>query len=116
MGLFTTHGCFHASYTDFHELRSAIAEAAGWDELDKYVGYRGTTPYPDDVLTVLLGHSDCDGEITAADAGPLADRLEALLPQLDDRDGDEWSPRAQTRQFIDGLTLASAAGEPVRFL
>ena len=115
MGLDTTHGCFHGPYSMFHELRCAIAEAAGWGDLEEYEGYGGTTPYPDEVLTIFLGHTDFDGEIAAEDAGPLADGLEVLLPHLDDDDGDGWSSRAKTSKFIDGLRRASAAGESIEF-
>lgn len=75
------------------------------------------THFNADPLTKLLNHSDCDGEIAAGDCGPLADRLETLLPLLPDEDGGghvrHW--RETTRRFIDGLRRASEAGESVRF-
>lgn len=40
-----------------------------------------------DPLFVLLHHSDCEGEIAPQDCGPIADRLESLLPLLED-EGD----------------------------
>jgi hypothetical protein len=75
-----------------------------------------------DPLHILLGHSDCDGEIAAADCGPIADALERLLPALDATtdypdvqravyDG----MRAATERFIAGLRLAASRGEDVEF-
>lgn len=71
----------------------------------------------DDPLLILLNHSDCEGIIAAADCGPLADRLEGLLPLLPDEDGGGHSGpwRGKTQRFIDGLRLAAARGEDVEF-
>lgn len=70
-----------------------------------------------DILHVLLDHSDCDGTIAAEDCGPLADRLEELLPLLPEGDGGghigPWREKTQT--FIDGLRLAASMGEDVDF-
>ncbi len=68
-------------------------------------------------LYELLHHSDCDGEISAASCGPIADELEKLLPLLPDGEGGghigAW--RAKTQQFIDGLRRAAKANEPLDF-
>lgn len=73
--------------------------------------------FASDPLTVLLNHPDCEGEIEAQHCGPLADRLEALLPKIPDGEGGghvgNW--REKTKTFIDGLWRAAAAGEDVRF-
>ncbi len=70
-----------------------------------------------DPIHALLNHSDCDGEILAADCGPIADRLAELLPLLPDVFAGErvgvWRDKTQT--FIDGLRRAAAAGEDVGF-
>lgn len=70
-----------------------------------------------DPLYVLLNHSDCDGEISPEDAGPLADRLEGLLDKLpkcpDEGHIGDW--REKTQKFIDGLRLAASLGETVEF-
>lgn len=69
-----------------------------------------------DILHVLLDHSDCEGEIAAADCGPLADRLEELLPLLEgDGGGHIGSYREKTQTFIDGLRLAASQNEAVEF-
>lgn len=70
-----------------------------------------------DVLHELLDHSDCDGELAAEICGPLADRLEELLPLLPEGDGGghigNW--RDKTSTFIEGLRLAASRGEAVEF-
>jgi hypothetical protein len=71
-----------------------------------------------DPLTVLLNHSDCEGEIEHKDLKPLADRLRELLekmPSEQDFGGHIGNVREKTQQFIDGLMLAHEAGEDVEF-
>lgn len=117
MGLTISHGAFQGPYSSLHDMRCAIALAAGWGDLDEYAGYRGSKPYPepgDDILSVLMNHSDFDGTIAAEHAGPLADRLEAILPHIDAAAGDGYA-RADALQFVEGLRRASAAGEALKF-
>ena len=75
------------------------------------------TRYETDPLWILLSHSDCDGIIEAKDCGPIARRLEEILPAIPEGDGGghigDW--RAKTQAFIDGLRSAEAAGENVEF-
>lgn len=70
-----------------------------------------------DPLIVLLAHPDDESEIQAEFCGPLADRLEALIPALGDEDGGGHigSYAEKTRTFVAGLREAAAAGEPVEF-
>jgi hypothetical protein len=63
---------------------------------------------PEDVIDVLMLHSDCEGIIPHRFCGPLAARLNDLLPDM-----DEWTER--TNQFINGLLLADDLGEDVDF-
>ena len=129
MGLDTTHDCFSGSYGSFNLLRAAIAKAAGeqiedgfsvlynYDDFkDKnYAGEWDETP--DDILTVLIVHYDCDGKIKTEHCGPLADRIEKLLPDIPEVDytqgGRQYRKMAQ--QFVDGLREAAAADEDVEF-
>ena len=140
MGLDTTHGCWHGAYSAFTRWRNTIAVAAGYQLMDptpeeqeqgyhsRYtmIEWSGVVPEnfqgewwrtPPDPLIVLIAHSDCDGVIHPAQAKPLADRLEELLPKLPAGDGGghigDW--RAKTRQFIDGLRAAAEADEDVEF-
>ena len=70
-----------------------------------------------DPLHSLLNHSDCEGEIASNECGPLADRLEQLLPMLptsvDAGHIGDW--QETTKQFIAGLRLAASRGEDVDF-
>lgn len=135
MGLDTSHGCWHGGYMGFTLWRNTLAEAAGY-ELGKMkecpwvdvvlidwghvteenlAGIWESTP--EDPLLVLIAHSDCDGEIVVRDTGPLADRIEDLIPVIE---GDDGTPRKdwlleKTRRFVEGLRRASAAGESVEF-
>lgn len=126
MGLDTTHDCFHGAYSRFHRFRNDIGIAAGfptvkgpdgltvlalpWDAVDEEVVIEGYWKgQPPDIIYVLLMHSDCEGFIMPRHCEPLADRLEQLLPELD----NETSEQAQ--QFINGLRDAAEAWEFVQF-
>jgi hypothetical protein len=112
MGLSTSHDCWSGSYTAFGRFRKALAEAAGLGSLDEYTGYKkdGTKDFdPKDPLTVLLAHSDCDGEISWQDCKALADRLEELIPSLSERHA------ADAQQFADGLYDAASDRQNVEF-
>lgn len=136
MGLDTTHDCWHGAYSAFHRWRRKLAEVAGYGNLCDYAGFfipgryssavdatPGLTeakPWPDngDVLIELLNHSDCNGHLSAEICGPLADRLEQLLPALQvagDGAGHIGGYAEKTETFIAGLRAAAAAGEPVEF-
>lgn len=60
-------------------------------------------------LLSLLSHSDCDGEIPTEECEGIAADLESLLPDIP----EDWQER--TKQFIAGLRLAAAEGEPLVF-
>lgn len=118
MGLHTTHGCWNGAYSAFHRWRTKLAEVAGLPDIMTMQGYGGATPWNhDDPLTALLYHSDCDGSLAVEALGPLADRLEALIPSLPEGGGGghihDW--RATTMAFVEGLRLAASLGEPVEF-
>lgn len=138
MGLDTTHDCFHGPYSKFMRWRYAIAEAAGFHALCYATGGTAWSVEPDSLcqqdwarcarenppLYALLNHSDCDGCIDVPDLLPLADALEALLPnvpQAGEHKASGWwwcsedRMPERTRAFIDGLRAAAAAGEKVEF-
>lgn len=68
-------------------------------------------------LHELLWHSDCEGEIPLESCQPIADALEAILPNLPVGNGGghigDW--REKTQAFIDGLRAAHSANESVSF-
>ena len=130
MGLDTTHGCWHGTYGGFQRWRREVARAAGypvvgeprpgepyyelpWEMFEdkNFLGEWDSIP-GDDPLMFLLVHSDCDGVIRPEHGAHLADRLEHLLPLLDD---DVYRVREDTERFIGGLRKAAAAGEDVDF-
>jgi hypothetical protein len=118
MGLDTTHDCWHGPYSSFMRWREEVCRAVGWGELRDYLGFGGAKQFPaDDPLSVLLAHSDCDGEIAAEECLPLAERLEEIAPTLPDE--PKWhraeSAQAKALQFAAGLRRAAAADEPVGF-
>lgn len=126
---------WRGAYSAFTRWRNQLAEAAGytvapgpgpyripgpaldWDNLTEANGAGDWETTPADPLLVLLAHSDCDGHILPAQAGPLADRLTELLPLLPAGTGGghigDW--RVTTQTFIDGLRAAAEAGERVEF-
>ena len=114
MGLDTTHDCWHGPYSSFGDFRRALAKAAGMPPLDEMHGYkqgfRAWDSLRPDVLHKLLNHSDCDDEINTEDCAPLADRMEALLPNIE---SDYWREKAEG--FIAGLRLAASKQENVEF-
>ena len=146
MGLDTTHGCWQGAYSAFMRWREKLCEVAGLPPLMLMECFFERGGYSDpfrayakdfdvlaesyyrclpirwealkpDPLHILLNHSDCGGEIAALDCGPIADRLEQLLPLLPkgDSGGHIGDYRDKTQAFIDGLRLASSGGEAVEF-
>ena len=128
MGLDTSYDCWHGAYSAFHRWRTRIAEVSGYaskwpdgleidDAEDGAAVADGTwKKLPNDPILVLLCHSDCDGQIAPEHAGPLADRLEGLLPNLHgDGGGYLGDYKAATERFIKGLRQAAADGEPIDF-
>lgn len=119
MGLDTSHGCWNGAYSAFGRWRNAICEVAGLGDLDDYVGFGGHKQWDhSDPLTVLLYHSDCDGEIEHTECSTLADSLEQLLPALErlgDGGGHIGMYVDKTQHFIDGLRHAADSQENVEF-
>lgn len=128
MGLDTSHNAWHGSYSGFSNFRKAVCKAANMGELDEYIGFGGTKPFPhwiDIPVVPLLDHSDCDGYLgdksnTVRNEAILlgvADYLDMLCDEgrLFDPEGKEgWYYRA-ARQFAKGCRDAADAGEVVEF-
>ena len=102
--------------------RQGVAEAAGyqleelWVESQKYPAkvFDGEwDEVPEDPIEILLNHSDYGGIIKHEHCEILADRLEELLPKLEDE--SYWSDRNRAQQFIKGLRLAHSKQENVEF-
>lgn len=143
MGLDVSHGCWRGAYSAFSAWRTKIAEVAGFPPLclmdgHWYLGSMGDPikyspewmqeyivkslpikwePYSSDPLSILLHHSDCDGEIDWEDCLKIAQRLDEiihLLPEEDDP-GHIGNWNLKTQRFIDGLRLAHELKENVIF-
>jgi hypothetical protein len=139
MGLDTSHGAWHGAYSAFGRWRNTVAKAAeypfdtdpngygreyprlNWDAITEANLQGRWDSTPEDPLIVLIAHSDCDGAIYPEQAGPLADRLEELLPKISESD-ESWGHISRdggmvavTRRFILGLRTAATAGEPLEF-
>lgn len=72
---------------------------------------------PDDILKVLFVHSDCSGYIYPTESGLLADRLEEILPNIDDGYTIPGYPTftEHAEAFVKGLRKAYRRNERVRF-
>jgi len=120
MGLDCSHDAWHGAYSAFHRWRCKLAEVAMLPRLENMEGFGGNIawkPYSRNPLTMLLDHSDCDGQIEPEDCDPLADALEALVPYLpiEDDPGHIGNWQDKTMQFVKGLRAAAAANEPLLF-
>lgn len=134
MGLDTSHGCWTGAYSAFARWRGRLAELAYGaenaavkaynDPMGLMMGKYADVCWPTlpsgehDPLVDLLNHSDCDGEIPWEQCGPLADRLEELLPALAGHGsggGHIGSYVEKTKTFIEGLRYAAERQENVEF-
>jgi hypothetical protein len=128
MGLLVSHGCFAASYSNWHAFCDLIAHAAGYDSAEARFKHYGLADgghvwgfwyafTPQDPLDVMLVHADNDGIIHAGDAKRLADRLTELLPQIHQelRGRKKGDFEGWTEQFIAGLRIAVERGEWIVF-
>lgn len=119
MGLDTTHGCWHGSYSGFKAFRDAVAEAARKHDgyqvsylnhpARAYQGWWDDDHKPRHPLDVFFVHSDCDGWIFPADAARLVDALIPLIPLIE----ETW--RQHLAQFVAGLKVAADEYEIVEF-
>ncbi len=132
MGLDTTHDCYNGGYGGFTFWRNEVAKAAGipvgpvagaslelpqidWEPYSEANFLGEWQEDPEDILYILLVHSDCDGKIAHRHCAPLADRLEALIPDIPFTVSGARDYRFVTGRFVQGLRDAAAAGEDVEF-
>ena len=125
MGLDTSHDAWSGPYGHFSKFRNAIAVAAGleiyteedgfptvnlnWDKYERK-NFQGLWDKdPDDVLEILIVHSDCDGIIKNKNCMPLASRLRRLRDKVD----ETWHDKLD--QFIKGLEEAYVSQEDLDF-
>jgi len=114
MGLDVSHDAWSGAYSRFNRFRVELCNVCGLGNLERYEGFGGQKPWPtkeEEPATILLNHSDCDGEISTADCAPLAVRLRAIVAFLPNWD---WAPEAI--RFAEGCEAAAAANEPLEFM
>ncbi len=110
-------GC---SYSGFNEFRKLLAEAVTID-LDEMEGFKAKGVYPgrswydfqDEPLVPLLRHSDCDGEMSADELRPIAERIKGItLPFVDwlsEEDVRYWQGwMNKLRQLMEEVILSDA--------
>ena len=133
MGLDISHDAWQGSYNAFSRWRDFLAEKAGYELIPWPTKYQPTimidwghiedknyygdwdTP-PNDPLIFLFAHSDCDGIIKPEHAALIADRLEEMLPVLDEPGvGHIDNYKTTTERFIRGARDAVNNGENLRF-
>jgi len=106
-------------YDPIHVAEHSISVCGAFDRIKENLPIKWDCLKPDPYLYALLYHSDCDGEIAWQDCDSLADRLEKLLPQLEQKgnegEGHIGSYAKKTKQFIEGLRLAASRKENVEF-
>lgn len=143
MGLDTSHGCWHGSYSSFATWRNYLATEflgdLGYTVTHAEIGdsyefpperipvQDATDGYPNsvylgdwesdplDIIDVLMIHSDCEGEIPHRFTGPLAARLDGFRQQMTAETDPDGYLRAATTRFVNGLLDACARGEAVDF-
>jgi hypothetical protein len=135
MGLDVSHGCFSGSYSSFSRWRNEVAKAGGYKLMKDDAGFESASidweqygldnfqgswaKKPSDPLLYLIVHSDCDGYLNPSHARLLADRLEAILPNISNEGTGHIERyggyRKLTEQFINGLREASRLKQKVIF-
>lgn len=115
MGLRISHGCWDNPYSLFRSWREDLTRCVGrtvFDDDDRVTEktVQGIWNFkPNDVIDVLLCHSDCDYSIPHRFCSPLADRLEEIAVLQNDQFAEK------TSQFVKGLRNAHMLCEDVRF-
>jgi hypothetical protein len=115
MGLDTSHDCWHGPYSYFRTWREDLTRCIGrtvFEDNDRVTEktVQGIWDIePDDVIDVLLLHSDCEYCIPHRFCDRLADRLEEIAELQEER------LTQRTAQFASGLRRAHCANEDVQF-
>lgn len=118
MGLDTTHGCFHGTYSKFHRFRKALAAQIGisLDEYKQYndKGFKDLRDLKGDLIP-LLNHSDCDGELSVEECKMIERGIANVLANFNDKLGHDDDFGERLAQFREGLLDAIEKGEVVVF-
>lgn len=116
MGLDTSHDAWHGAYSSFNRFRTNIASAIGFN-ITSFEGYGGSLGY-DKIqqpgIRALIGHSDCDGELSTETCGLLATELQVIYDQ-EIKNGITSEFADRLKQFIEGCKLAHSRNECIEF-
>lgn len=103
----------HWSYGGFMRFRQRLAASVGIVDLLAMDGFDGKGSWesvPNDPIVPFLQHSDCDGELSAAECAKIGPRLrEILVPWADDYD------KQQGLLLCDGMDDCAASGDALVF-
>lgn len=118
MGLDTTHNCWHGAYSSFNRFRYSLGKQIGIN-LDDYIGYgdKGTknlTEIEHDLMP-LFNHSDCDGYLSLDESEKIANGLNQVLDNFNDKLDMDFDFKDEIIQFRDGCLDAISKNEIVRF-
>lgn len=97
------------SYGGFKLFRERLAESEGFD-LSQMAGFGGTRDW-DEITTdlkPLLCHSDCDGEMTAAECAQVAPRLYGVLASWDQRGIDLMHDLRSGAELVKAMEMCAA--------
>lgn len=127
MGLDVSHDAWSGAYSAFHRWRKSLAKAAGGRFEDDPTQPGWATVFYDDTafdtleqeagFLEIMGHSDCDGEISPEMCKHVADALGKLLPRISEVEAGGHMPnvRLKTLKFIEGCRVAHRVGESLKF-
>ncbi|WP_298067418.1 hypothetical protein [uncultured Acinetobacter sp.] len=118
MGLDTTHNCWNGSYGSFNRFRYSLAAQIGVN-LDEYIGYgdngfKNLTSINHDLMP-LFDHSDCDGDLSVEDCKRIANGLNSVLENFNDKIEVDGDFKEKMIQFRDGCLDAFSKNEKVLF-
>lgn len=112
MGINFSHGKATWSYTGFGSFRARLAETTDI-KLEDMRGFGGEQEWSTikDPITILLNHSDCDGELLPAECQALVPRLLEIIESWPADDYD----KIHGLNLAEGMTLARRKNEPFYF-
>jgi len=116
MGLDVTFDCWNGAYSSFNRFRRTLAKQIGVD-LNTYEGFGGSNKFSslNHGITPLLDHSDCDGELTVAEARKIAKALDSILENYDETISCDDNFKEKILQFRDGCLEAIKAKKKIKF-
>lgn len=118
MGLDTTHNCWHGAYSSFNRFRYSLGKQIGIN-LDDYIGYgdNGTLDLNNlqHDLMPLFNHSDCDGALSVEESKKIANGLNQVLGNFNDKLDMDYDFKEKVTQFRDGCLDAISKNEIVKF-